>query len=693
MNKANTKKYVLSALLALMLGVAGTGISTAVRADAAESAPAAGGEAAQITPLLETSFDDGTAGEKYKVDDHVSAIWDQNYNDGSIADTFDGKAYRFKIPANASTVDVGGIKVQGAVDGESYTLTMKADFADCDFIFVEYVADNNALGNTRWGGFKLYHDRIDTLEANNSFADYNAETKELSFTFTAGTKVWSETVSEPGFVKFTSSNSGENAYLDIDDVKITVAGSLMDENCERFPVGALDRAGAYNKFWNDASSLSVVEWGTDNKAVKFTSNADPSSTELSTIGYLNRLGFITNNSFYDVSFDFEMVNLEELWINYNGAADICVKNGTAVAQSWNGDKLQNVNFTVDPANPNKGTLSFRWKALENKSELKMLIKSDASASGDRALILDNIKVDAVRHPVTVEKTEGNGSFSALTFQPRTGTDSKIFVKPDKGWHVKSVEADGSPVELSADGSYLFENVTAPHTLTASFERDKINVTVDSAEGVTVTATENVLYGDSVTFTVTPEEHYVVTSVKLNGKTVELTDNKYIVESATEALNFVVLAQKISEYPLTFEATEGGGTVICSAEKVYQGESAVFTVTPNEGWQVKSVKYNGKNVALVDGKYTVENVTEDGKLVVEFAKIATEEPPVTGDSENPGTPEIPGDTNGGKKPVGLIVGIVCGVVGVGAIAAVTVVVVRKKKSAKSGKNEKDGENNE
>jgi len=688
MKKTNAKKYV-SALLALcVLGVAGTGVSTVLRADAEEPAPS-GGEVAKIQPLLETSFDDGTAGEKYQVDKHVSAMWDENYNEGSIVDKFDGKAYRFTGKASGQYCQFGGIKAPGSVAGESYTLTMKAEFAGCDFVIIEYVADNSANGNERWGACQLHQNGVFIQDGgNNSFATYDMESKEFTFTATASAS-HEEAATGMGFFKMTGYNATANAYLDIDDVKITVADSLMDEDCERFSVGALDRAGAYNKFWNDASSLSVVEWGTDNKAVKFTSTADPSSTDLSTIGYLNRLGFVTKETFYNVSFDVEMVNLIEFWINYNEAADICVTNGSASGQSWNGDKLQNVNFTVDPANSKKGTLSFLWKVYD-KTEFKFLVKSDAAATGERALILDNIKIDAVRNPITVEKTEGNGSFSALTFNPRTGTDSKIFVKPDTGWHVKSVEADGSPVELAADGSYLFENVTAPHTLTASFERDKINVTVDAAEGVTVTATENVLYGDSVTFTVTPEEHYEITSVKLNGKTVELTDGKYIVASATEALNFVVLAQKVSEYSLTFEATQGGGTVMCSAETVFQGGSAVFTVTPNEGWQVKSVKYNGKNVALTDGKYTVENVTADGKLVVEFAKIVVETPPAT-DDDKPDTPVIPGDTEEKKTPVGLIVGIVCGVVGAGAIAVVTVVVVRKKKSAKS--DDREGENHE
>lgn len=712
MKKSRTKKYVITPLLAaLALGVTGAGISTAVRVDAAEPSQSAATEGVkQITPLLETSFDNGTVGQHYDIYNQMGEmIWDQNHTAGSIVDSFDGKAYRFTGTGAGEYCQFGGIKVNGSIAGESYTLTMKADFANCDYVIVEYVAKDDAAGMSRWGAFQLRRDGIYIHDGgNNSFVNYDAESKELSYTVTASANS-EEAATGMGFFQLTAYNATEGVYLDVDDISITVADSLMNEDCESLPLGALNPNGSFNKFWNDASSLSVVEYGTDNKAVKYTAN--DASSEYCTFGYLNRLGFITNEETYLVSFDYELRGYQTLFIEYvpeNGGAGLKVLSSGEVQADWNaGVNLKNAMVTVDPENPAKGTLSFEWKPLESKTEFKFTGKQDSvNAEGDHALILDNIVIDAVRAPISVESTAGNGSFSALTFNPRTGTNNRVTVTPDTGWHVAEIKVDGVAVDLSKDAvfnpndssyTYTYTEIPAASTLSATFERNVINVTVTGADGVTITKTENVLYGDEVVFNVTLEENYQITSVKLNGEDVTLTEGKYVVEYATEDLNFIVLTKKVAEYTMSYEATQDGGSVTCSADKVQQGGSVVYTITPNEGWEVKSVKYNGKNVSLVDGKYTVENVTADGKLVVEFTKISGQpQGPTT--PNNPETPDNSDEND--KKPsnVGMIVGIICGVIGACAIAAVVTIVLLKKKAGKSNQkvneeSKEEDENNE
>lgn len=68
--------------------------------------------------------------------------------------------------------------------------------------------------------------------------------------------------------------------------------------------------------------------------------------------------------------------------------------------------------------------------------------------------------------------------------------------------------------------------------------------------------------------------------------------------------------------------EEGGNVIVSAEKVRKGEDATVTVTPKNGWVVGSVKLNGEDVELTDGKLLLTNVTENQEIVVEFKRLYT-----------------------------------------------------------------------
>jgi len=72
------------------------------------------------------------------------------------------------------------------------------------------------------------------------------------------------------------------------------------------------------------------------------------------------------------------------------------------------------------------------------------------------------------------------------------------------------------------------------------------------------------------------------------------------------------------------ATAGlNGTVSPADTSIIQGNSLVFTITPDDGYGIDSVSYNGNDLSddLVqsgsDFTYTADNITEDGSLYVSF----------------------------------------------------------------------------
>ena len=72
------------------------------------------------------------------------------------------------------------------------------------------------------------------------------------------------------------------------------------------------------------------------------------------------------------------------------------------------------------------------------------------------------------------------------------------------------------------------------------------------------------------------------------------------------------------------ATAGSnGTVSPTDTSIIQGDSLVFTITPDDGYGIDSVSYNGNDLSddLVqsgsDFTYTADNITEDGSLYVSF----------------------------------------------------------------------------
>lgn len=584
----------------------------------------------EIIPLVQTSFEKGTAGQAYQIDrEEGNVFWDNNYTMGQIVDAFDGKAYQFTGRNDGfGYIAFGGIKGTDAVAGHAYTLSLKLDIGTCDYLFVEYVSTGGQGSVNGYGSLKLYPDgSLLPNGGSNMTATYDAATKTLSVTVVAGTQVWDENTSEPGFFKFVGYKADlDSANLIIDDVCLKEADEVFYEDWENKPAGAYDANNRFCNLWTERSTASVVEYG-GGKAVKLTQTSADGG--YCTLGYLNRLGMLTDGKTYTVSMDYELIGYNNFFVEYvpgNGGAGINITKDGTLSYAWGqGGNLIGAFVTTDAGNPAKGTLTFTLTVLEGKTEFKFTGQTP-SESGENALILDNIRIDSFRQSLNVT-AEGEGKVSATTFRPVTGSDAKIYVTPEEGWQVKSFKVDGETAELAADSSYTFAAVSAPHTISVEFERKPVSVRIDATDGVTVGKEDKTfVYGDDITFTVTVADGYRLIAVRLNGEAVNLTNGAYTVTGATEDINLVVVAEKIPEYAMSYTANEGG-SVTCSAEKVQEGGSTTFTVTANEGYRIKSVKYNGATVALENGCYTVENVTAAGNLAVEFEPVSSEPDPV------------------------------------------------------------------
>ncbi len=217
-------------------------------------------------------------------------------------------------------------------------------------------------------------------------------------------------------------------------------------------------------------------------------------------------------------------------------------------------------------------------------------------------------------------TNGNGTIAPETAEYIDGSEVTLTVTPDEGYQVKSVTLNGTAVELT-NGAYTFA-ITEDSVFAVEFEKipagNKI-LTVNCGEGGTVTpGTASYAEGTEVTLTVTPDEGYQVKSVTLNGTAVELTNGAYtftITEDSVFAAEFekIPAGNKI----LTVNCGEGG-TVTPGTASYAEGSEVTLTVTPDEGYQVKSVTLNGALVQLINGKYTF-TITENSTFEVTFRK--------------------------------------------------------------------------
>src|SRR5207253_3531355 len=100
----------------------------------------------------------------------------------------------------------------------------------------------------------------------------------------------------------------------------------------------------------------------------------------------------------------------------------------------------------------------------------------------------------------------NGTVSpsgAQTVAP--GATLAITIAPAANYHVADVLVDGSSV--GAVTSFTFTNVTANHTLAATFAIDQFAVTASSGPNGTLTCSSPVDYGQSSKCTIAPAAGY------------------------------------------------------------------------------------------------------------------------------------------------------------------------------------------
>src|SRR5206468_3100748 len=142
----------------------------------------------------------------------------------------------------------------------------------------------------------------------------------------------------------------------------------------------------------------------------------------------------------------------------------------------------------------------------------------------------------------------NGSISpAGPVAANCGSDQTFTITPDACHHIAGVLVDGASV--GAVSSYTFTNVTANHTIAASFAVDTKSIVASAgAHGsISPAGSLSVDCGSSQTFTITPDACYHVADVLVDGVSVGAVSNytfNDVTGTHTIAASFAVDAQSI-----------------------------------------------------------------------------------------------------------------------------------------------------
>lgn len=193
-----------------------------------------------------------------------------------------------------------------------------------------------------------------------------------------------------------------------------------------------------------------------------------------------------------------------------------------------------------------------------------------------------------------------GSIRPTSRQVEHGAAATFTLEPAAGYVVEAVDGCGGGLD---GNTYTTDTVTAACTITASFSRQQFTVSASAGSGGTVSpTTQRVPHGTSAQLTLATEAGYAITGITGCGGS--LSGTRYTTGQVTADCH-VNAAFSLLSYPIGASANEGGRINPENASVSY-GNSAVFTLLPDAGYEIDAV--TGCNGMLSGSTYTTGLIT-------------------------------------------------------------------------------------
>jgi hypothetical protein len=216
--------------------------------------------------------------------------------------------------------------------------------------------------------------------------------------------------------------------------------------------------------------------------------------------------------------------------------------------------------------------------------------------------------------------------------------SKTFtITPYKGYLISQVVVDGSPVHFvnPMGETYTFSNVTADHTISASFVEIhklkifnvKASVAAYGGYALITPPEQTVQAGSPAKITINPNAGYHITGVTDNGNSVSLnslTNNgndtyTYTIPSVYEDHIILVTLEK---YKYTISAVAGDGGIISPSGDVLvqYNSNQSFKIVPDSGYRINQIMIDGNLITSTKDVFEFNSIKSNHTINVTFSKL-------------------------------------------------------------------------
>lgn len=297
---------------------------------------------------------------------------------------------------------------------------------------------------------------------------------------------------------------------------------------------------------------------------------------------------------------------------------------------------ENVTFTVAPE-ANYVVSSFKVNdadvALDgNNQAVVVMVAGGLNVTASFELGSGTVTIGTIEH----------GSVTADKMTAKIGEDVTFKITSETGYDVSFFKVNGSDVDYetkedSTTGKTYWEAkvkmVSGGLTVTAEFKLGVYSIDWDAPSHGTIAVEggkTQATYGEDVKFIFTPETGYEIKSLTINEEQVQwANDNTYTTTMGEYGL-FVNVQFGLENETITVNAGEHGTiehkNKADDSQNYKYGDTAVVTVTPNEGFMIETITVDGKAIEVPEDKkggYSFEQLVEkDLNISATFTDVHT-----------------------------------------------------------------------
>lgn len=297
---------------------------------------------------------------------------------------------------------------------------------------------------------------------------------------------------------------------------------------------------------------------------------------------------------------------------------------------------ENVTFTVAPE-ANYVVSSFKVNGADvaldgNNQAVVVMVAGGLNVTASFELGSGTVTIGTIEH----------GTVTADKMTAKIGEDVTFKITSDTGYDVSFFKVNGSDVDYetkedSTTGKTYWEAkvkmVSGGLTVTAEFKLGVYSIDWDAPAHGTIAVEggkTQATYGDEVKFIFTPETGYEIKSLTINEEQVQwANDNTYTTTMGEYGL-FVNVQFGLENETITVNAGEHGTiehkNKADDSQNYLYGNTAVVTVTPNEGYMIETITVDGKAIEVPEDKkggYSFEQLVEkDLNISATFTDVHT-----------------------------------------------------------------------